>query len=482
MKQPILALLLFTAACASAPKFKPPDLDLAVPERWSAGESGGAPVDSLWWQRFNDPVLDRLVSEALENNLNLKAAAARVQAAAAQATIAGAPLYPQAGGRFTGARRKQNFIGFPIPGAGDGVPSSTTSTYGVSLDVSWELDLWGQLSAGRAAALADFQAAQAEHSGARLSLAAQTAKAWFAAVEAGRQVELARATAENFRTSSDLVRARYERGLRPSLDLRLSLSSLAGARAVLQQRRAVYDRSLRQLEILMGRYPSAALQPGQDLPPSPEAIPPGLPADLVSRRPDLVVAERRLAASYARYKQARRALYPKISLTGSAGTSSNELGSLLSGDFSVWNLVGNLVQPLFQGGRIRGGIRLAASQSESALALYVQDVLNAFAEVESALAAESFLAARQEALEAATEQALAARRLAEDRYSKGLSDLITLLDAQRRAYESESQLLAVRRQRLENRIDLHLALGDGFPGPERALTAAEPPNPGVETP
>ena len=220
----------------------------------------------------------------------------------------------------------------------------------------------------------------------------------------------------------------------------------------------------------MGRYPAAALNPGIALPALPEAVPAGLPADLVSRRPDLVAAERGLAASYARYTQAKRALFPRISLTGSAGTSSKELENLLDGDFSVWNLAGNILQPLFQGGRIRGGIQQAASQSEQALALYVHSVLAAYAEVENALAAEGFLAKRQAALETATEQALAARRLAEDRYASGLVDLNTMLDAQRGAYASESQLIAVRRQRLENRVNLHLALGGGFTGPDRMVS------------
>ena len=465
---PILALLL--VACAAAPKVNPPDLNVTVPERWSAGQPGAAETDTLWWRAFNDETLTRLVAEALAHNLNLQAAAARVGAAAARARIAGAPLYPDAAGRTGGARRKQNFIGLPIPGSGNGVLTSTSNSVGLSLDISWELDLWGRLGAGASAALADMQAARADYAGARLSLAGQTAKTWFAAVEAHRQVELSEATVENFRTSSEVVRERYRRGLRHALDLRRALSNLAGAEAVLQQRRLVYGATRRQLEVLMGRYPAAALNPGIALPALPEAVPAGLPADLVSRRPDLVAAERGLAASYARYTQAKRALFPRISLTGSAGTSSKELENLLDGDFSVWNLAGNILQPLFQGGRIRGGIQQAASQSEQALALYVHSVLAAYAEVENALAAEGFLAKRQAALETATEQALAARRLAEDRYASGLVDLNTMLDAQRGAYASESQLIAVRRQRLENRVNLHLALGGGFTGPDRMVS------------
>ncbi len=471
MNRFLLLLSPLMAACATAPQIRPPELNVTVPDKWAVGRSSPARADTLWWLAFNDESLSGLIAEALSRNLSLQATAATVRAAAARARIAGAPMYPTASGRLDGSRRKQNFIGFPIPGAGNGVPGSTSSSFGLSLDISWELDLWGRLGAGAQAALADVQAARAELAGARLSLAGQTAKTWFAAVEAHRQVELSEATVENFRTSSEVVRERYRRGLRSSLDLRRALSSLAGADAVLQQSRLVYDGTRRQLEVLLGRYPAGALRPGVDLPALPAPVPAGLPADLVSRRPDLAAAERRLAASYARYKQAKRALFPRISLTGSAGTSSNDLGNLLDGDFSVWNLAGNILQPLFQGGRILGGIQQAASQSEQALALYVHSVLNAYAEVETSLAAEALLAQRQAALEMATEQALAARRLAEDRYAGGLVDLNTLLDAQRDAHASESQLIAVRRQRLDNRINLHIALGGGFSGPDRVVSS-----------
>jgi outer membrane protein TolC len=141
---------------------------------------------------------------------------------------------------------------------------------------------------------------------------------------------------------------------------------------------------------------------------------------------------------------------------------SDELSDLLDGDFNVWSLVGGIVQPLFQGGRIKSGIDLARARNEEAVALYVQDVLNAYGEVAGALSAEAFLSEREKDLAVAAEQSLAARHLAEDRYGRGLADVLTMLSAQRAADLSESQLLSVRRQRLDARIDLHLSLGGGF--------------------
>ena len=458
-------------SCASAPGVQHPELAARSPATWAADPAVEGEVDGLWWSSFSDARLEELVDEALAHNYDLQATATRLQIAQAQARIAGAPLQPQISATASGSRRKQNFIGFPIPGGNGQVPSSTSDNLGINLNLSWEIDLWGRLRAGQAAALADLQAVEADLRGAHLSLAAQTGRAFFAAVEAGRQVELAQATVENYRLSTEQIHSRYQRGLRSSLDLRLGRSSLAAAEAVLQQRSQLQDRILRQLELLLGRYPSAAVAVGTELPALTAAVPAGLPADLVARRPDLVAAERRLAAADRRLAEARTSLYPRISLTASGGRSSDELKDLLDGDFGVWSLLANLTQPILQGGRLRAGVDLARAGKKQFFALYAQSALRAYAEVESALAAEIFLAAQEAALQTATAEALAARQLAEERYGKGLADLITMLEAQRRAFDAESRLLSVRRQRLDARIDLHLALGGGFAGNSESVSS-----------
>ena len=453
-----LFLALAICGCASAPPVKMQGHGLELPLSWNERQTGSGPVDELWWRRY-DPALSRLLSEALQHNHSLEAAASRVAAAAAQGRIAGAPQWPQLGATGTGSRRRQNFAGFPLPTGGREVLATTTNSFGVSLNVSWEVDLWGRLRAGQAAALAEVLASRADLAGARLSLIAQTARAYWAATEALKQVDLAAAAAADARLSAGQVEERYRRGLRSALDLRLARSSEAAAEAVLSQRRHRLDLLKRQLEILLGRYPAAEIETGAELPEVADPIPPGLPADLLARRPDLVAAERRLAAADARLSEARRALYPRISLTGSGGRSSAELRDLLNGDFGVWSLLGNLTQPLLQGGRLRAGVDLAEANREQAVAGFAQQVLLACGEVESALGADAYLAEQETALQRAAEEAVAARRLARDRYDRGLADLIALLEAQRRAYDAESQLASVRRQRLDNRTDLHLALG-----------------------
>jgi NodT family efflux transporter outer membrane factor (OMF) lipoprotein len=474
MKKSAVLGLMASLSFACAYQERTPVMELETPPEWSSEIGSGRGGFSQWWMRFNDQRLNGIIEAALRRNYDLQAAASRVEAAAAVARIAGADLYPQFSGGLSGSRQKRNFVGFPFPGSESDVPSTTNNLFGVSLNVSWEADLWGRLRAGQAAAVGDWMAAEADLWAYRLSLIGQTAKAWFAAVEVEQQVRLSEATLTNYRATDRQVMRRYRLGLTPSLDVRLSSSNVLSQEAVLIQWRNQLQQIKRQLEALLGRFPEGAIRLSEGLPRITERVPAGLPADIIRRRPDLVAAERRLMAANARVAVSRKSLYPRISLTGSAGTSSDELNSILKGDYSVWNLVGNLLQPLFLGGRLRSGVDLAKARESEALAVYAGTVLEAFREVETALTAERLLSEREAALREGAAQAVAARELADDRYSRGLTDLIAVLEAQRRAFLSQSQLLGVQRLRLENRVDLYLSLGGGFrDAPEKTGSWAE---------
>ena len=259
-----------------------------------------------------------------------------------------------------------------------------------------------------------------------------------------------------------MLKKRYEGGLTSSLDLRMSMANKSFTQANLNMRKAQYENVLRQLEILIGKYPSATIVISEKLPKISAEVPKGLPSELLSRRPDLVSAERKVASADASLSSAKRNLLPRISLTGSSGTSTNELEKLLDGDYGVWSIAGNILAPLFNRGRLKAGVSLAKSTSEIAYEQYANTVLTAFGEVENSLANERYLSKREAALKDAVEQAIAARKLAEDKYSKGVINLTTMLQAQISAYENESMLLSVNRERLNARADLHLALGGGF--------------------
>jgi NodT family efflux transporter outer membrane factor (OMF) lipoprotein len=459
----ILPFMLLAVSCASVPKLATPDLDVATPPQWTGATLSEGTVDPTWWESFGSPELNETIRTALERNWDLRAAVARVQQAEAQARIAGADLKPQLSAGLDGTRSKRNFIGLPIPGAPPGgVLSTTSTTLGFSLTVSWEIDLWGRLGARAGAGVADLQAAQSDLAGAHLSLAGQVAKTWFAAAEAAQQTELARAQVASFETTAKQVRGRYEMGLRPALDLRLALANLEGAEASLRAREEQLDAITRQLEILLGRYPGRQLETPTLLPDTPPAVPGQLPADLVARRPDLAAAERRLAAAGARLTAAKKDLYPRLSLTASGGTASAEFKDLVSGDFGVWSLAGNLLQPIFQGGRLRAAVTLAEGTADERLAGYASAALNAYLEVETALRAETLLAEQERHLAEAARQSRAAERLADDRYRAGLDTFITVLESQRRAFQADSAWIVARQLRLANRVDLFLALGGGF--------------------
>ena len=464
-----LWVLISSLGCVSAPAGDP-DLGVAVPDRWTAPAPEGPPDSATerlepWWTQFGDAHLNQLVDDALIRNHDLLAAAARVDAATAQARIAGADLWPQIGAGVNATRGKNNFIGFPIPGREGEVLSVTTSTFGARLNLSWEVDLWGRLRAQKSAATSQAVASQADFAAAHLSLAGQTAKAWFAVMEAQQQTQLTRAILESRRLSRGRVQRRYLLGTRPALDLRFAITQQAAAQASLAFRQRQLDLALRQLDLLLSRYPDGELEFAIDdarMPPPPSSVPAGLPAELVTRRPDLVAAEHRLTAAGFDVKRARASLYPQLSLTGSAGTLSAEIEDLLDDDLSVWSLAGSLLQPLFQGGRLRAGVDLSEARYREIAEIYVQLVLRAFAEVESALAADRYLTEQEQALGLAARQSVASERLAQDRYDAGLQDYLSVLQAQRNSFLAQSELLSARRQRLDSRVDLYLALGGDY--------------------
>ncbi len=478
-----LALGALFTACQTAPPAVPPQALPTVPNAWthpsettpSDGSSGpGTEVADRWWQQLGSEQLNTLVDEALRHNHDLRAALASVDAAEAQARIRGADKLPSVNLGLDAARRQQVFVGLPVPGS-DGVLKSQSSSFGASLSVSWEADLWGRLRAGSQAAGQDLQAARDDYRGIGLSLAANVVKTWIRLAEAEHLVILGQSTVDSRRQTRQRVEARFRRGVAPSVDVRLARANESAAAGELAARRRNLDSLRRQLEILVGRQPTGTLKGPDTWPELPPTVDAGLPADLLTRRPDLAAAESRMAAAGWRVAEARAAFYPRLSLTGTAGTSSDDVSDLLDGDFSIWSLAGNLLQPIFQGGRLRAAADLAEASREASLAQYAQTLLRALSEVETTLAAEGFLDDEVDAFTEALEQAQKARELAGDRYRSGVGDYLALLESQRQAFDTETRLLAVHSQRLRNRIDLHLALGgDALSGP--SLDASNAPD------
>ena len=461
-----LAVMLFAGACRAPQQAREGDTppNIPIPDAWFA-EQGDALAQSQlagWWNTFDDPQLTALVERVLMHNTDLRASASRLQAAQAQARIAGAALYPSVLARGDAGRQRQNFVGLPIPGSDNRVLTSTTSNYGVSLDVTWELDLWGKLDARDRAADASFRASEADFVAAQLSLAGQAAKTWFALTEAKLQRDNTARTVQSYEQSAQILRGRFaQRGV-AALDLRLAESQLATGRALLAAYEEQVRRVVRQLEFLAGDYPAGELECEGQFPVLPAELPSVLPGELLQRRPDLVSAERRMAQADLQLYAARKDLYPSLSLTTNIGRRSSDVGDLNDPDFDVWGWVGNISAPLFQGGRLSAQIDFEQASVQAALYDWARDLLNAYLEVETALSADGPLRRREEQLGLAAEHADAARRLAEERYLLGRNDIIAVLDARQRAFTNRSAQLTAQRELLDLRVDLFLALGGGF--------------------
>lgn len=439
---------------------------VGAPGSWASSKEAKAGVDQNWIGKIGGSELNGLVSRALAHNPEMKAAAARVDRAGAEARIAGAGRFPSLGAGADSVRNKQNFIGFPFGDGGGGVPTNLAEQFGVNLNAAWEVDVWGRAKAGQEASIASAEARAYEFVAARVSLAGQVAKAWLALGEANGQVQLATEGVEASRVLAEAVRGRFERALLDdggsAAQVRLTESEVASREGMLAERKQERQRVLRQLEILLGSYPSGKVSAKVRLPNFPGKTPSGLPSELLQRRPDILAAERELASSGRRVDQAKLARFPSLNLTASGGTTTEAIGDVLQSSFGVWSLGGSLSQPIFQGGSITGGIQKEQATEREKVALLQKTVLDAFGEVEQALTAETFLAQRERAAKQAAELADEAAERAGEEYSAGTGDVLTLIDATERDIDSASRYLAIRRLRLENRVDLHLALGGDF--------------------
>ncbi len=421
----------------------------AVSQAWQTASTQGA-VAVGWLASFDDPALVALVTEAQANNQNLIAAAAGVEQAQALARQAGASLTPDLNLSLGASRGGQ------LDGPG---PNNSLSA---GVQVGWEADLWGRIRSGVAQANASAQATTADYRFAQYSVAANTAVAYFTAIEANLQTQVAKDSLGILENTQRIVQAQYNEGAASAQDLALTKSDLAGAREQVLSLEGVSRDALRAIELLLGRYPGADLAVRQTLPNVPAAPPAGIPSGILERRPDLVAAERQVAAAFNAVNQAKAARLPSISLTGNLGGSSGQLSNLLDPTNVAWSVGTGLLAPLFDGGRLRENVIIASAQQKAALAQYAESALRAFSDVESALDQGQVLAGRARELQEAADQAAEAYRLAELRYKAGETSLIDLLSIQQRLIGSRSTLTAVQRLLLQQRVNLNLALGGSW--------------------
>lgn len=451
MRCALLALgaALLAGACVAIEQ--PPELarsSLALPAAFAAApQADAAPVADAWLADFGDEQLLALVEEALHHNPDLAVAAARWEEARARLQVVGSFLEP----RLDAFASAQGFD----QGEGD------AQRYDLGLQVGWEPDLWGRLRSGEAAALETALASASDHAAARQSLAAAVADAWFLSIAARQQIAIFGDLLEAERFTARVTRDKIEVGATSRLDAEVAEANLSLAENALQQGQGALLETQKALETLLGRYPAAEVEVAAELPVVPPPSPLGLPSELLERRPDVVAADRRVAAAFHNVEAAQAARLPRVVLSAS-------LGKVLDPTETIWSLGANLLAPLFDGGELQGEVRIATAQQRAALAGYVSVALSAFREVESALANEQILVQRQGQLEQADQHLRSASSIAQDRYDAGIIGILDLTQVRRQDYTTRSQLLEVRAERLRQRLKLYLALGGSFDGETEA--------------
>ncbi len=451
-----LAAMIPLAGCASLSS----EADIArataqslpsLPLTWAVDGALPGEVRVGWIEAVGDPVLTELVLEAQANNPDIRAAAANLDAARALVVQARAALYPQVNANFNADRTET-----PNPFA------LNRPFYQATLQGGWEADLWGRVRAGRNAAYASAQAVEADLRFAQYSLAAGVASAYFASIEAAEQVGVAQRTVDALAEIDRIVRVRYREGFASRQDTATTGADLEAARDSLEQAHIGARNARRALEVLLGRYPAEAIAPDEGLPEAPPPPPAGLPSQLLERRPDVIAAERRVAAVFGNLDQARAAQLPQIMLTGAVGGASTALGDILNSGNLVWSVIGDILQPVFDAGLRDAREDEADANRRAAVAQYAARALSALREVEDNLDAVQVLARREAILETAAENAGTAYALAQLQYQEGEIDLIDVLNFQQRLFSAERNLVSVRRQRIDQWVGLNLALGGSW--------------------
>jgi multidrug efflux system outer membrane protein len=452
----ILAAGALLAGCAVGPDYRRPPV--TVPDRMR-GETGPAGATSLadqpWWQIFQDDALKGLIDEALRNGYDLRLAVWRVEEARGNAGIASAAYWPQvqAQGQWTRSRQ-------PLVPGGPSLPP--LNLYGVNASLSWEIDLWGRIRRLNEAALAQVLASEEARRGVLLSLVSDVATGYFQLRELDEQLAVARRTAEAFQGSYDLFSRRLKAGAASALDTASAEVSLASAAAAVPDLERQIEAQENRLSSLLGR-PPGTIQRGaaladQALPP---AVPAGLPADLLRRRPDLRQAEQQLVAANAQVGVTVADFYPTINLTGAFGGVAPELAGLFTAG-RTWSLGGGLLTPVLQGRRLEAQHRVAVAQWEEAKVEYERSVNNAFAEVATALTAYQKLAGVEREQARAVSVNGEAVRLSNQRYLAGRSDYLEVLQAEQQQFASENALAQAHFNRLASLVQLYKALGGGW--------------------
>ena len=469
MSRIILLITLFIFGCASQKPIEPNQVvDFDVPEKWEVNISQNLDFDQKWWNIFNDDNLNSFVVEFMDENINLEKAMLNTRKAKQASVIATGSLLPSISISSGVVESEQNTAGIPtvfsalLGQSSDEVTVFTQENYNLSLGTQWEIDLWGKLRQGRIATKQQYLSAKYFEDFLKLSLTAEASKLYFAIIEAEQVLNNASKKLKNAETIFELYTLRYNKGS-------ISIQAYQQSKIIFNATKSDYNNKLlmvntlkREARLLVKDYPSTEFLVNNNFPKKLPSIPNTLPADIVKRRPDLIAQQYNLLANKALDRQALLTLFPTFSLSGSYGSSSNDLEDLTNEDFSVWNKGLNVFMPVFNAGKLIANKRLAKSNREIAMLDFVNALLTAYKEIESGF--ESDLTSNQ-ALEIINENIILSENIYNttfDGFMKGSSSFEDTINANNALYDNLDLKARLEKVRIEQRINLILALGGGF--------------------
>jgi multidrug efflux system outer membrane protein len=450
---PIVALA--AAGCATVgPNYARPSVPTPAQYRSIEGVAQGESLaDAPWWAVFEDPFLQSLIREAIQNNLDLRAAVARVQQARAQAGVVRSFRFPQVDGTASYTFQQNS-------GSIEDDQLSHGGVYGAQL--SWQADLFGRLRRQEQAAVAQYLATEEGRRGVIVTLVGDVASNYFLLRELDVDLQIARQTLQANDETVVYFQNRLNGGVSNRLELDRNIANRAQTAASIpdfEQQITIVENTI---SLLLGRTPgSIAREPAPELPPPP-TIPPGLPATLLTRRPDVLQAEQLLIAANADIGVARAQFFPDVSLTGIVGAVSGDVATLLGGTGGVWSLTGGLLQPIFNGGRLKRQLEAARAAFDEAAAQYQKAALNGYREVANALISIQKLAEVRTERENAVTVLQDAVTLARSRYDSGLASYLEILNADQELFQQQLLLAQTSGAELRARTELYRALGGGW--------------------
>lgn len=456
----LVVLAPLAAVLSGCADIHPLNVAVTVPAAYEQAGKGKAtePLRTDWWRSFRSPELSALIEEARIDNLDIATAIANVEQAQAGITTAGAALFPQINGDISAQRARA--------ASSNGHVGIGQATYGLSASASYELDFWGKNSDALASAKSSTAASQYDRDTVELTTIASVANAYFAILAAQDRLSIARENVTSASRVMNLINDRLKAGTATSLDVAQQQSLLAQQRASIPPLELSVEQNKAAIALLVGKPPAlVAIKGGGMGRIRVPVVGAGLPSQLLTRRPDIAAAEATLIASHQDARSAREAQFPSISLTGQGGIQSAALKSLFDPAAGFYSVAAGLTQPIFDGGTLRGNVERANGVQDASLAAYRKAVVQAFVDVENALASVRQLS-RQEALQqAVVTSSRQAYTISEQQLREGTVDLVTVLQTEQTLFSAEDTLAQVRLSRLQALISLHQALGGGWTAP-----------------